>query len=171
MKIIILIIALSLIISVINEDREIIYISDGKSMTYDFYKSKTYLFILQVKEPDFGVLRFTFFEEYYSYYLSYADIYGYSNNDDYSIYDYSTFEICDRDYQTGKTIIEYSHKPWYSTTNYIGFEIKFYEDVKNVKVEGFIDKNISVYIIVFVSIFSLILIAIFIVICCYCCKK
>lgn len=169
MKINILIIALSLI-SVINENREIINISDGQSMTSDFYKSKTYLFILQVKNPDYGVLKFTFLEEDYLYYFDRVDIYEYSNDDfsNYDIWDFGDSEVY---YQTGQTIVEYSQKPRYSTTNYLGFEIKFNKDEKNVKVEGRIEKDMSVYIIVFTSIFVIILITLFIVICCYFYKK
>ena len=169
MKINILIITLSLIISVINEDREIIYISDGMSMISDFDKSKTYLFILQVERPDRGVLTFTYFEEYYKNYPKMIDIYEYSN-ENYSDYNFKIFDTPYWDFQTGKTVTKYSHKPWHSTTIDLGFEIKFSEDVKNVKVEGYIDKDLTIFIIVFIFISIKICITIFIAICC-CCKK
>ena len=169
MKINILIITLSLIISVINEDKEIIYISDGMSMILDFDKSKTYLFILQVERPDRGVLIFTYFEEYYKNYPRMIDIYEYSN-DNYLDYNFKIFDTPYWDFQTGKTVTKYSHKPWYSTTTDLGFEIKFSEDVKNVKVEGYIDKDLTIIIIVCIFISIKICITIFIAICC-CCKK
>ena len=141
------------------------------SKTSDLEKSKIYLFILQVKKPDKGVLKITYFEEYFTDFPSVADIYEYSNNN-YSYYNLKSFDIISWDFQTGKTVTEYSYEPYYTTTTYIGFEIKFPKDMKNAKLEGYIDKDLTVYIIVsiIVSIFIIICIAIFIVICC-CCKK
>ena len=171
MKINILIIILSLIFSVINEDREIIYILDGMSMTYDFDKSKTYLIILPVERPDTGVLKITYYEEYYKGYPRMVDIYEYSNINNFSKYDFKIFDTPYWDFQKGKTFTQYTHRPWQSTTLYLGFEIKFSKDEKNVKIEGYIDKDRTVLIIFLIFISIKILITIIIVIFCCSCKK
>ena len=93
MKIYIFIIA-SLIVLAINDNRKIIYISEKTYQTYDFYQSKTYLFILQVKKPDNGILKLTFYEEYFSNFPSVANIYEYSNKD-YSNFNRYSFVIAD----------------------------------------------------------------------------
>ena len=143
----------------------------------DFYKSKTYLFILEVFKPYEGVLKLTFYQEYYSDFPSVAYIYEYSYND-YSSNNWTNFDIADWDYLEGKTVIEFSYDPYRSTTTSLGFEITFDNDVKNVQIEGykkyikeedFIYDNLIVHILVFILI-----LVIFIIICCvcyYCCCK